>query len=114
MVGLEAVAIDDDGLRTYGKLVEGTVHSQDGGVEDVDFVDFIGCDNAYSPGHGITLNDFAQLFPSLIRQLFRIVKLLVLIVFREDDSSSIDATCQTTTSGFVAACFYLSFVIMTC
>ena len=48
-IGLEAVAIDDDKLWANLELVEGTMHSEDGCVEDIYLVDLLGCDHPNCP-----------------------------------------------------------------
>ena len=91
-VGLESVAVNDDVLRAHLQLIQGTMHGQYGGIEDIDFVYFLRSDDTHRPRYGITLNDVTQLLTALVRQLFGVVQLLILIVFREDYGSSIYAT----------------------
>ena len=55
LIGLEAVAIDDDGLRAHLQLIQGTMHGEYRSVEDIDLVDLLGGDDAHSPGYGIAL-----------------------------------------------------------
>ena len=50
LVGFEAVTIHDN-----LELVQGTVHSQKTGVEDIDFIDFFWSNNAHGPSYSITL-----------------------------------------------------------
>ena len=40
---------------------------------------------------------------ALVGELLRVVQLAVLVIGREDDGSGIDAACQTTAAGLVAA-----------
>ena len=112
-VGLEAVPIDDDGLRAHLELIQGAVHGEDGGVEDIDLVDLLGGDNAYCPGKGVTLNDLPQLVSPLVGELLRVVQRLILIVGWEDYGRSIDTACQTATTCLVAACLDLALMIIT-
>ncbi len=42
--GLKAIAVYDDIFRDRDQLVQGLVHRQDGGIEDVDLIDFCGID----------------------------------------------------------------------
>ena len=114
MVGLEAVAVNDDSLGAYRQLVQRTVHGKDGSVEDIHAIYLLWCDNTHRPCHGIALDNLAQLLATLVRQLLGIVELVVLIVFWKDDGSSIHAACQTATACFITACLYLPCVIMTC
>ena len=53
LIGFETVAIHDNCFRTNLELVQGSVHSQDTGVEDIDFIDFFGSNNAQQ---GIVIN----------------------------------------------------------
>ena len=57
-------------IRADGELVEGTVHSQDGGVKDVDLVDFLGSNDTYCPADGIAFYLLAQFVASVFRELF--------------------------------------------
>ena len=41
-VFFETVSVDKEMLRAHGESVDGSVHSEDGGVEDVDLVYFNG------------------------------------------------------------------------
>ena len=112
-VGLEAVAVDNDGLGTHGKLVEGTVHGKDGGVEDVDAVNLLGADDAHRPGHGVALDDVAQLVAPFLGKLLRVVQQVVPVVLGQDDRRSIHAACQTAATSLVAAGLCLSLIIVT-
>ena len=110
LIGLEAVAIDDDGLRAHFQLIQCPMHGEDRGVEDIDLVDLLGGDDAHSPGYGIALDDLTQLIAALLRELLRVVEELVLITVGQDDGSSIDTACQAATTSLVAACLNLAFV----
>ena len=68
-VGTKAVTVDDDGLRTDGELIEGTVHGEDGGIEDIDLVNLLRRDDAHGPRYRIALDDLTQLITALLRQL---------------------------------------------
>ena len=103
MIRFETVAIDDDGLRTDSELVEGAVHGENRGIEDVDFVNFPGCDHSYRPCHGITHDDLTQGVALPLRELLGVIELVVGIVGRENDRRRIDAASETTASSLVAA-----------
>ena len=79
-VGLEAVAIDDDGLGPHLELVEGTVHGQDGGVEDIDLVDLLRRDDAHGPCHRVALDILAQGIALAGGELLGVVEPFVVIV----------------------------------
>ena len=111
-VFLKAVAIDNDGLRAHCQLVKGTVHGQNGGIQDVDFVYLRRCDDTYGPCHGIALDDIAQLVAPLLGQLLGVIQLRVLVAVWQDNGSSIDTACQATATGLVATSLYLPFVVM--
>ena len=68
-VGTKAVTVDDDGLRTDGELIEGPVHGEDGGIEDIDLVNLLRRDDAHGPRYRIALDDLPQLITALLRQL---------------------------------------------
>ena len=69
LIGFEAIAIDDDGLGTNLELVEGTVHREDRGVEDINAVDLLGRDDSHRPGNGIALNDLTELITAALSEL---------------------------------------------
>ena len=74
MVLVEAIAVDDEFLRTHVELVDGSMHGGDAGTENVHLVNFLVRDDAYSPSHGIALNLGTQLVALLCRQLLRVVE----------------------------------------
>ena len=110
-VGLEAVAIDDDELRTHSELVEGTVHGEDGRVEDVDVVYLAGRHTGHGPRHSIALHLFAQGVAALGGELLGVVEPLVAVVGREDDGRGKHAAGETAAPGLVAARLYQSEVV---
>ena len=101
---LEAVAVDDDVLGAEGQLVQCQVHGGNGGVEDVDFVDFVVVDGGYGPGCGFRFNDVAQFFPLPGGQLFGVVEQFIGKIVREDDGGSKNRPRQASPSGFVTSC----------
>jgi len=105
VVGLEAVAVDDEGLGTEGELVECAVHGEDAGAQDVDLVDFFGGDDSYGPVEGVVLDFGAEVVTLCGGELFGVVEAWVLVVFGEDDGCGIDASCEAAASGFVATGF---------
>ena len=111
-VGLETVAVDDDGFRPKGELVECPVHGEDGGVEDVDVVYLLGRNDADTPGQGIAQNLFAELVAPLFRELLGVIQPLVVIIGGENDGGGEDAAGKTSSAGFIATGFGQSFVVM--
>lgn len=110
-VGLELVAVHDDGFGTEREAVEGAVHGEDGGIEDVDMVYFLCRDYAYSPCEGITLYLLTEDIAFLLGELLGIIEHLIDVIVGQYDGSSEDGTNETTSSGFVASGFYLAFVV---
>ena len=104
-VGVEAVAVDDDKLGAHFEAVEGAVHGQNGGVEDVDFVDFPRRHHPHRPGQRIALHLPSQGVTAGGGELFGVVERRVAVVGRQDDGGGIDRTGQTTAAGFVATGF---------
>ena len=90
-IGIEAIAVDDKRFGPHGELVEGAVHSEEAGVEDVDGVYLLGSDNAHSPGHSIALYLFAQGIAPFLGEFLRVIEGWIVIVTRQNDGSSIDA-----------------------
>ena len=111
-VGLEAVAIDDDGFGSHDELVESAMHGEEGGAEDVDAVDLLGGNNAHCPGEGIVLNLLAQFVALLGGELLGVVEGRIVVVGGQDDGGSIDASSQATTACLVAAGLNFIFVEM--
>ena len=74
VVFVEAIAVDDEFLRPYAELVDGSVHGGDAGTENVHLVNLLVRDNAHSPSHSIALNLGTQLVALLCRQLLRVVE----------------------------------------
>lgn len=67
---LEAVAVDDYGSGGDFEGVEGAVHGQYGGVEDVDAVDLFGCHDSYGPCDGFGLDVVAEQVAVVFAKLF--------------------------------------------
>ena len=106
VIWLEAIAIYYDCLGTHAKAIEGTVHGEDTGIEDVYLVDFLGSDNADSPGYGIALDYLAQGIAPLLGELLGVVEVWIAVVGREDDSGCIYTASKTTSSGLIATSLY--------
>src|SRR5574344_2522809 len=102
-VFFELIAIYDDIFGTQLELIERPVHGEDTGVENIDFVDFIGGDDAYSPCQGIPLHNLTQGITPFFGELFRVVELIVHIIFRQYHGGGIHAARQTTATSFIAA-----------
>ena len=113
LVGFEAVTIHDNCLRPNLELVQGTVHSQKTGVEDIDFIDFFGSNNAHSPSYSITLYLLAERLALLICELLTVVQFGILITGRKDNGCCIYAACQTSSASLIAASLYHILIIMT-
>ena len=105
-VGLEAVAVNDDGLGAERQLVEGAVHGQYAGVEDVDLVDFLGRHHAHGPRQGVALNLAAQLVTATGRELLRVVEGVVNVVFGQDYRRGIHAAGKAAPPRLVASGLY--------
>ena len=106
-IGAEAVAVDEQVLGAEGEGCNGAVHGQEGGVEDVDAVDFFGRDHAHGPGQGFALDDGAEGVALAFGELLRVVQQFVAEAGGQDDGGGIDGARQASASGFVAAGFYL-------
>ena len=106
MIWLEAIAVYYDCLGTHAQGIEGSVHGEDAGIEDVYLVDFPGSDNAKSPGYGIALDYLAQGIAPLLGELLGVVEVGIAVVGREDDGSGIDTAGKTTSTGLIATSLY--------
>ena len=69
-VRLEPVAIDDDERWFFFQLIQGQVHGLDGGIEDVDFINFWGINFGYSPADRNLLNHVPQGITRFFLDLF--------------------------------------------
>lgn len=59
LILLETITINQQVLRPHLQPVNGTVHSQDGGIEDVYLINLFRCYHSYRPCHCLLLNDGA-------------------------------------------------------
>ena len=106
VIWFEAIAVYYDCLGTHAKAIEGTVHGEDTGIEDVYLVDFLGGDYSHSPGYGIALDYLAQGIAPLLGELLGVVEVDITVVGREDDSGCIYTASKTTSSGLIATSLY--------
>ena len=106
VIWLEAIAVYYDCLGTHAKAIEGTVHGEDTGIEDVYLVDFLGGDNANSPGYGIALDYLAQGIAPLLGELLGVVKVGITVVGRENDCCCIDTAGKASATSLIATSLY--------
>lgn len=59
LVGSESVTVYDEMFRPDLQLVDCSVHGEEGGVQNVYLIDFLGGYNAYRPGDGLRFDDGA-------------------------------------------------------
>ena len=102
-VGLEAVAIHADALGPHLQAVQGAVHGQYAGVEDVHLVNLLSGDDAHGPCHGLLLDDGAQFVALALGELLAVVQPFVAEAGRQDDGSGIHRPGQAAPAGLVAA-----------
>ena len=111
VIGVESVAVDDEGFGAHGQGIDGSVHGGDAGTEDVHLVDF-GCGHdAQCPGNGVALDFLAERIALLGGELLGVVQQWILVVFRKDDGCGIDTAGEASTSRFVATCLDEVFMI---
>lgn len=104
-IGFEAVAVDEQVLGTYLQLGDGTVHGQERGVEDVDFINLLRGNDTDSPGQSLAFDDLAQGITLAFGQLFGIVEQVVTEILGQNDGSGIYGSGQATAACFVASGF---------
>lgn len=104
-IGFKAVAVDEQVLGTYLQLGDGTVHSQERGVEDVDFINLLRSDDTDGPGQSLAFNDLAQGITLAFGQLFGVVEQVVTEILGQNDGSGIYGSGQATAACFVASGF---------
>lgn len=73
-VWFETVAVNGDSARRNLKRIQGAVHGEDRGVENVDAVYFLMVNRGNGPGYGITFYDGTQFLALLFGEFFRIVE----------------------------------------
>lgn len=112
IVRVEAVAVDDKGFWFDGELVDGAVHGEIGGMEDVDFVYLLSSADAYRPCKGIALYLFAEHVSLLLRQLLGVIEHVVVVVVWQDYGSGEDGTCEAAATCFIATSLYDIFWIV--
>ena len=101
--GLEAVAVDQDVLRGDLEGVEGAVHGQDRGVEDVDAVNLLGPHHGHCPCERLMLDDGAQHFALALGELFAVVDDVVIEVGWQYHSSRSDGAGKRSAACLVAS-----------
>ena len=106
----KAVAVYQQMLRTDIQLVNSTVHGKKGGIENIDFVNFFGRDDAHRPCQSLFFNHFTQGIALFFRQLLGVVQKFILKVRWQNNSSGIDRTGQTAATGLIASRLYQIFI----
>ena len=100
--GGEFVAVHDYRLRDDRERVEGPVHGENGGAEDVYLVDFLIIDHGDGPSHRLALDKGPESLSAGLRELLAIIEPLVGETVREDHCSGAYGPCEATTACFVA------------
>lgn len=103
--GGEAVSINNDHFRSDIKGIQGSVHRQNRGAENIDFINFSGRARGDGPADGFALNDFAHFIAPAFGQGLGIIQIRMRKVRRENDGSGKDGSGQTTATGFVTSGF---------
>ena len=105
VVGLESVAVDQRVVWSEGQGIQRAVHGEEGGVEDVDFVDFLVGGPADGPSCGRVFDLDAEGPAGAGRQFFRVVECEGKGGCRRDDGCSCDRARQAAAPRFVNAGF---------
>ena len=82
------------------------MHGKNAGIEDINLVNFLGGDNAKSPGDCITLDYLAEGIASLLGELLGVVEKIVVIIRGKDDGCGIYTAGKTTAASLIATSFY--------
>ena len=61
-----SVSLPKGGLGADFKLIQCAMHGENRGIENVDFIDFFGSYDAYSPSYSIALNNLTKLITFLL------------------------------------------------
>ena len=107
---LEAVAVDQQELRSDRKLLHSAVHGGDGGVEDVQFVNLLFGNEADGVGQRVPLNLRPQFLAHLAGELLGVVDAGIGVVGRQNDSCGHHRTGQTTATCLVAPALYYGII----
>ena len=102
-VGMEFVAIYQDELWSSLQCVEGAVHGEQRGLQDVYPVNCFGAHFGYCPGKTFFFNDFAQSIALVCRKLFGIIQQRMVKIFGQNNRCREHRACQAATTCFVAA-----------
>ena len=99
-----AVAVDEHMLRRYRQLLDRLLHRQQGGLQDVDAVDFAGVDADHAPGDGAFANLPGELFAATGAELFGIGETVNRVVVVENHRGGNDVAHQRPAAGLVHPC----------
>lgn len=105
LVFVESVAVYQQLLRANFQAIDGAVHGQKRGVEDVDFVYLLMRGGANAPCKGFGLYDLPELVAMTLAKLFGIVEQRVTKTRGQNNCGSIHRACEASTAGFITASF---------
>jgi hypothetical protein len=96
--------------RSNAQVVNGSVHGQKGGFEDIDLVNFFVRDHGCGSIQCVLEDKFPQLHALRFFDLLGIVEQWMFEIVGQNSCSCHDRTCQTSASGFIATCYHRVFV----
>ena len=105
LVGVKAVAVYQQRLGAYGQLIDGAVHGQERGVEDVDFIDFLLIYRCHGPGKRAGFDVGAQFFALRLVELLGIVEEWMIKARGQNDGRCEHGASKAATAGFIATGF---------
>src|SRR5574344_2394014 len=103
---IKTVTVNQQHLWLGGKLFHCKIHCMKGGAQDIGIVNLFVVHLRHCPSQSIAFYLSAQGVTLLFGQLLGVVEHFVVIPYRQNNSSSIDRTCQAASSGFITASFY--------
>ena len=97
------VAVDESRIRSDGQALNGPLHGQHPGVENVHLVDLPRLHTGHAPGNRLSGDDFVQGFPLFLRQLFGVIQAGDVQFSRQDHRRRVHRPHQGAGPGLVHA-----------
>lgn len=117
MVGVEAIAVDDDMLRPHTEPIKSAMHGCDARTQYIESVYLMIVERSYRTCHSLALYERTQSVTFLFAELLRVIETLcqfgatLLYVEWQYDRSSIYRTCEATAPSLIATSLDETFAV---
>jgi hypothetical protein len=108
----EAIAVDEQELRSEFELIEGQVHGFERGFQDIDAVDLVMVYAGNSPGQGVGFDVRSQQVAVIFGDLFGVIEEWMKKRRRKDNSCCEYRARIATSPGFITAGFREVFLVV--